>query len=276
MTLRPILFLPSHHALPQYLFPQYTETGSNDISATLSFIIMNDPLATRRNAARLAIVILALGIVVSLVSLVTLSVERQILQRAQAGETISMEEATASDDQRQIIGITEIGLMVLSIVTFLIWVNQANKSLQHLGVEGMNFTSGWAVGWFFIPIANLFRPYQVVQELWKGSDPETPPDDSTAWLQTPASALVGVWWGGELLSRMIGRVFNAQAKGAETLDQLSTSNTFAMGVEGIDMVAAGVAIMLIIGIEKRLRLKAETMEANMEISDGETFGEALA
>jgi hypothetical protein len=237
---------------------------------------MNDPLATRRNAARLAIFLQAVYIIISLVTLYTMSVERQILHRAQAGEAVSMEEATASDNRRQIVGFIDIGVGLLGIVTFLIWVNQTNKSLQHLGVEGMNFTSGWAVGWFFVPFANLFRPYQVVQELWKGSDPEAPPDDSTAWLLTPASALIGIWWTGQILARIIGRISTTLAKSAESLDELLNSNTLIMGGGVLDIVVAGVTIGVVVGIEKRLRLKAETVDANPGLSDDQTLGEALA
>ena len=44
----------------------------------------------------------------------------------------------------------------------------------------MTFTPGWIAGWFFVPIMNLFRPYEAVKELYgerhltRESEPHSP------------------------------------------------------------------------------------------------------
>jgi hypothetical protein len=35
--------------------------------------------------------------------------------------------------------------------------------------DGMSVTPGWAIGWFFVPVANLFKPYQAMKETWIAS-----------------------------------------------------------------------------------------------------------
>lgn len=43
----------------------------------------------------------------------------------------------------------------------------------------MQFTPRWAIIWWFIPILNLWKPYQVTVEIIKSSDPTVGRTDST-------------------------------------------------------------------------------------------------
>jgi hypothetical protein len=73
-------------------------------------------------------------------------------------------------------------VFVAGAVVFLIWIHHAYANLESLEVRYLRFTPGWAVGWFFIPIMSLFRPYQVVAETWRMSTEQN------------SAALVGWWW----------------------------------------------------------------------------------
>ena len=54
-------------------------------------------------------------------------------------------------------------------ITFLKWIYRTNFNLRALSQERMSFTPGWSVGWYFVPIANLFKPYQAMKEIWANS-----------------------------------------------------------------------------------------------------------
>ena len=54
----------------------------------------------------------------------------------------------------------------------------------------MEFSPGWSVGWFFVPVAGLFMPYRVLKELWKASHWHS----IRAWQQGPGSPVLGVWF----------------------------------------------------------------------------------
>jgi hypothetical protein len=81
------------------------------------------------------------------------------------------------------------GLFILvAIVTGILccfWVYRANKNLRALGHVHTDFTPGWAVGYFFVPVVNLWKPYQAVKEIWEKSGPPDAPNDS---------GLVAFWW----------------------------------------------------------------------------------
>lgn len=83
---------------------------------------------------------------------------------------------------------------LLTLIFFLIWINRANKNLTALKADNLEFTSGWAVGWWFVPFANLVKPFQVVKEIWIQSDPDF--DSDLQFLAGGSSApfYISAWW----------------------------------------------------------------------------------
>ena len=73
------------------------------------------------------------------------------------------------------------------IILLLRWIYLSNMNSKLMGAKNMQFSPGWAVGWNFVPIMNLFMPFRVMKEIWKTSkDPEN-------WesLETPS---IIIWW----------------------------------------------------------------------------------
>ncbi len=66
------------------------------------------------------------------------------------------------------------------------------RNLRPLGAEGVAYSPGWAVAYYFIPIVNLFRPFQVMRDTWRASDSRHA--DGTQWMTAATPALIGVWW----------------------------------------------------------------------------------
>ncbi len=102
------------------------------------------------------------------------------------------------------------GLRVLLLLTtgvcFLIWTYRLHRNLRAFGVERLSVTAGWAVGYFFVPVISLYRPYQIFSEIWKASDPGPAPRDGAAWQALKVPALVGVWWAFWLCSGIIDQL----------------------------------------------------------------------
>jgi hypothetical protein len=74
-----------------------------------------------------------------------------------------------------------------AILVFAVWTYRMNANIHALG-SNLRFTPGWAVGWYFVPIANLWKPYQVMRELWLVSN--NPAD----WQTGRTSKLLSWWW----------------------------------------------------------------------------------
>lgn len=96
-----------------------------------------------------------------------------------------------------------------TIVMFLIWLYRIYVNFPSLKVQHLDFTPGWAVGWWFIPFANLVKPYQVVTEAWRESDPEF--DEQFGFLTSSggSSWQFPAWWGTFILGNICSRIGDA-------------------------------------------------------------------
>ena len=101
---------------------------------------------------------------------------------------------------------------MLSIVLFVVWMGvhglliawtrRLYRNLAPLGARGLRFSEGWAVGAWFVPLLNLVRPKQILNDIWRASEPGT---GSDGWQHNRVSPLLHWWWaavvGGWLLFR---------------------------------------------------------------------------
>ena len=89
---------------------------------------------------------------------------------------------------------------LLTAIFFLKWIYRANKNLQLLGDGRMEFSATAAVVWYFVPIANLFKPYQAMRDIWKKAH--------QAWHAD--SRLLPGWWTLWIISILIGQIVARQ------------------------------------------------------------------
>ena len=79
---------------------------------------------------------------------------------------------------------------------FLRWFYAAYGNLPLLSAGSPRFKRGWAIGAWFVPILNLFRPKQIANDIWRGSDPQLSPGASPDWSGGSLPGLYALWWGG--------------------------------------------------------------------------------
>ena len=98
-------------------------------------------------------------------------------------------------------------LAIGSAISWCMWQHRAHRNLRPLARSGLEYTPAWAVGWWFIPVASLWKPYGAVRELWKASDPGS---DSLAWRSVPTWSAIGWWWAAWLASTVVLFIAAAQ------------------------------------------------------------------
>lgn len=101
-----------------------------------------------------------------------------------------MLQRAASDSRQALLGVLYVVIFLVTGILFLLWTYLANRNARSLGATGMKFTPGWAIGWYFIPILNLWKPYQALRETFKASHP----DCSDDWQQAPHPDILRLWW----------------------------------------------------------------------------------
>jgi hypothetical protein len=136
----------------------------------------------------LAALTLAYG-AIELVDALSYGMQIDLLSRISAHGSFTKAEVVGNDVR--VAALSALGFVVYSAsaVLFGVFVHRANRNARAFGAVGMEFTSGWAVGFFFVPIANLIMPYQAVCEIWKASG-----GDSSSWRTERVPSYFPAWW----------------------------------------------------------------------------------
>lgn len=144
-----------------------------------------------------------------------------------------------ADQSRVVIGLIQIIIWITSIILILKWIYRMNDNAHQLGAADMEFTPGWAVGWYFVPFASLVKPYQSMKEIWKTSI------DPKHWQQQPASALLPWWWFFFLAENIVGRFSGKAETDAKTPQELMDAFDLTQIHLFMLIVACGLLIQII-------------------------------
>jgi hypothetical protein len=174
-----------------------------------------EPGEFRKGMGLLAVIFVSLSIVGNVLALEGDILEINLLYQSQAGRgsdrLMGSELMVLFSAAGAVLSLVS---NVGSVIVVSVWIYQAHMNLDAMGVYGRKITPGWAVGWFFVPVANLFKPLEAMRQLWKGSDP-TPRQQS--WKRNPSSALLGWWWAFWLFANLVSNLsFNAYALAMQT------------------------------------------------------------
>jgi len=210
--------------------------------------VVNDTKAHRR--AQQTQWLLQLGVVVAAVGLWSSWQQLQLIQDLARGANIPDAVVEASDARQQLIGFVQLGLGLVSAVVFLMWTSAITKRLTQLGVMNMRYAPRWSVWGFIIPVVNLFRPYQVMSELWKASEVVPGPDDP--WAKKPTPLIVGVWFAILILDTIVGRL--ASSRTFDTIEQVTQIAWLTVLFDALGVVTALLALRLVAEIDGRLRI----------------------
>ena len=189
-------------------------------------------------------VLLIGGLIITSIALWFGWLELDILMQFQRGDFASEQElvaaAEASDLRQVIVGFLQITLFLVTLIVFGRWIFVSARNAGALGVTGLRFSPGWSVGWYFVPLLNLWKPYQAMREIYKGSS------DPSDWASTKTPGILPLWWAAWLASGFVGRVAWFHSKiGAEELPDLIQTSAWTFASDAIDIPLYIVALVLV-------------------------------
>jgi small-conductance mechanosensitive channel len=154
----------------------------------------------------------------------------------------------ALGDQRVNYTVDFAGLLNLLITSalFVVWFHRAYQNAAALGAADLQFSSGWAVGWWFVPIACFWMPYRAAVDIWKASGSVALATTHGQARRTDAApTLVSVWWVTWLLCLALVNVAAVLANPDNGLDLLTVVSN------ALTVLAAVLAIIVVMSVSKR-------------------------
>ena len=160
---------------------------------------MAGPAGSYRSAATLAVWVSILSLVsagVAALAMLSSAYQIQLLDIFRFGGSVPSGLVEVQDARYFLLMAIEFGADLGSLIVFLVWVYRANRNARSLGADGMQYTPGWSVGWFFVPIMGLFMPYFAIKEIYQASTSNA----AENWQQAAVSPVLGIWWAACVLS----------------------------------------------------------------------------
>jgi hypothetical protein len=193
--------------------------------------------------AKIAIMLLWIVLTIEIISLLSDYLQYDLLQTVANGGQITTETATDNDLRQKIIGIIYLIVYVISGITFIRWFRRAYYNL-HLKAETLSFTEGWAAGCWFVPIISLYRPYQIMKELYQETQTLLSKNDEN-YVQNLNTNSIGWWWTLWIIASFLGQFIFRYSLKAETIDELITTTIASIAASIIGKPLAIITVKVI-------------------------------
>lgn len=119
--------------------------------------------------AKILIALLCAFILIEAATAVSRGFTIALLGTVQAGVGVDQGLAQSDDDRTALLAAIYLVLLLATMVTYCLWLRGASQRAHTVSGGNMGITPGWAVGWHFVPFANLVMPFRTVLEIWKVS-----------------------------------------------------------------------------------------------------------
>ena len=179
---------------------------------------------------------LALSLVASFGAFRALLSRIDLLVKIQNGETVPLSEATSADNFVNVVVWAAAAIFLMTIVAYTIWLYRSNRNLHALTRDHIRFSPRRAAWWPFIPIMNLFKPYQVMREVYEKSNP-----------RAQGSYPVAIWWFSLILALLVG-----MAAGVVSISETATGALWADILSIAALIPDAIAAAYLMAIVSRV------------------------
>ncbi len=154
-------------------------------------------------------------------------------------DVIDLENAYAFSDVLDLIG-----ALVIAI-TWLFWMRRLRQNTIALGRKP-EYRPAWIFWGWLVPILNLFRPFQVIRDLWRKSDP------------VPGTGSVGDpprfylwWWVAYVVTSRLGSAIFRSTQDPENLEELRSVVDRYLALDLMELPELVLAVMVIRALTAR-------------------------
>jgi hypothetical protein len=175
-------------------------------------------------------------------SLVSTFFEYQLINSWRNGVEVDINSANMNDQRQRAIAVLQILAWIGSGISFIMWFRRAYYNLNKK--ENMRYTDGWAAGGWFVPFLNLWRPFQIMKEMYQTAN-------KILSVKNPFNAqplrldVLGIWWFAWILNNILGRISYQLTTKAESLVEFINASLFDMVATGWGLATALLAIKVV-------------------------------
>ena len=204
-------------------------------------------LEGRRQAVTIVFAAIA---VISVAAVVVDLLDIAILDRLIAGETVTDAELNADDTRMGLVGLLQFVGLVAGAIVFIRWMHRAYQNVDAVAPQERRYGHGWAaIGSWFVPFLNLWRPKQIANDIWRAGGSGGP------------GALLWFWWTDFVVSNWAANVAVRSYLSDDTAEDLRTGMIAYAISDGLDVVGAILALLVVRAATDRLDGRAAAASA---------------
>lgn len=217
------------------------DADKSQISKTLPS--KNIALKPNEQRAKIAIVLIGAMMALDLITIILDYIQYDLLQSMAGGVFVSDDTINLNDRTQQINGIIYLIVFIISAITFIQWFRRAYNNL-HQRLTYLSLSEGWAAGSWFVPIISLYRPYQIMKELYEETSNLLVKNEllKTNGLSTK---FLGIWWALWIINNLLGQIVFRLSNNAQTIEDYSSMTLVSMVNSFIGIPLALLAIRII-------------------------------
>tara|TARA_R110002111_G_scaffold262504_1_gene338914 strand:- start:89211 stop:89873 length:663 start_codon:yes stop_codon:yes gene_type:complete len=199
--------------------------------------------------SKFLMVLIVISIALNAAAVFSSFLEYNLLISVRDGMELSDEQAFANDSRQMVIGIAQVIFAVFTAVIFCMWTYRMSRNAHSIKDNNLQYTPGWAVGYYFIPIVNLWKPYQALKESYEAFTD-----------RINDTMVLPLWWGAWIVSNILGRLVFRQSLKADGLDELINASLITIGSDAFDLVLDLIAVFMVYTVSKACAERFEVDE----------------
>lgn len=147
---------------------------------------------------------------------------------------------------------------IISIITFIRWFKQVYYNIE-LRVGKLKYSNSWTIASWFIPIVNLFIPYEMMKDLYTKTDQYLLCHSMEPYTERLKTNYVNGWWTLWIIFLIINYWSMKIQWSSITIETLSNSNNLLSIINTILLIVLGMTTIIVIeDYSKAEKLLAET------------------
>ncbi|MEV6191682.1 DUF4328 domain-containing protein [Streptomyces sp. NPDC051920] len=132
----------------------------------------------------------------------------------------------------------QVPVLLFTGMVFLIWFRRVRINAEVFLPSGHTWSRAWVIGSWFVPILNLWRPREIMMEIWDASRPAGTP----SWR---GLGLVNAWWTFLAAEKVISWLVRGSLDAQTSSGPQNAAIEFLI-LDSLDIVAAVLAILVVL------------------------------
>ncbi|QDU91261.1 hypothetical protein Pla175_46810 [Pirellulimonas nuda] len=165
---------------------------------------------------------------------------------ATVAQTWGQPEMGPAESADLLVSLLILVVYIVLVVMYCKWHYRSYRNLTSFGVEDARYTPGWSVGYYFIPIVSLFKPYRAMKDIYNGSAGEP---------VEQAAGVVAAWWTAFIAMNLIENGASRMVMRADTVETIQAAGVVYLVANAATVIAAFLAIGLIREVDARQRAR---------------------